>query len=153
MTDDDLADLYHDIILDHSKAPHNMRAIVGTHHYAEGFNPLCGDHIKVFLTLTNDHVDDAAFTGQGCAICTASASMMTDAVKGQPKEDTLKMFEMFHSLLIGSRDPDEHEQETLGLLAALCGVRRFPIRVKCATLPWHALKAALVNPGEAVSTE
>lgn len=147
----DLQELYQDVILDHSRQPRNFRRIEGARHYAEGHNPVCGDHIMVYVNTADGSIDDVAFQGDGCAICMAAASMMTRVVKGQSLDDTRSLFETFHDLLTRDPPPDA-AASNIGELAALAGVRRFPIRVKCATLPWHTLKAALDNEREA-STE
>jgi len=121
---------------------------------ADGFNPLCGDKIRVQLRLTDDGatVSEIAFTGEGCAICTASASMMTESLKGRSLDDAKSVFEGFHELLTGTEDPAGYG-ERLGKLSIFAGVREFPVRVKCATLPWHTFHAALDATGETASTE
>jgi nitrogen fixation protein NifU and related proteins len=148
----DLSELYQDVIIDHSQHPRNFREIAGAQS-AEGYNPLCGDRVKVYVAMEDDRVTDASFTGAACAICTASASMMTQAVRDKPRADVGSLFERFHDLLTQPHGEDEPEDETLGELASLGGVRRFPMRVKCATLPWHTLKAALNQQPEPVTTE
>lgn len=146
----ELRDLYQEVILEHSKAPRNYRQLSGGQH-AEGFNPLCGDHFTVFLQLENNLVNDVSFQGSGCAISKASASMMTQAVKGKSKEEAEKLFERFHKLVTtGDANGDRSE---LGKLEVFSGVSEFPVRVKCATLAWHTLKAALEGKQESVSTE
>ncbi len=145
----DLRDLYQEIIVDHSKRPRNFRRLEHGRS-VEGFNPLCGDRITVFLDTSNDHVDDVAFQGNGCAISTASASVMTEAVKGKTTEEVHALFAKFHRLVTqgeGGDDPD------LGKLAVFAGVSEFPSRVKCATLPWHTLEAVVKGDVEKVSTE
>jgi nitrogen fixation NifU-like protein len=145
---DDLNDLYQQVILDHSKRPRNFRVIEGATAQAKGLNPLCGDNFTVYLTLENDLVKDVSFQGDGCAISKASASMMTEAMKGKSKAEAEKIFGHFHDLITHGGKGDE----SLGKLAVLSGVNRFPARVKCAILSWHALHAAL--QGETVvSTE
>ena len=145
---DDLNDLYQQVILDHSKRPRNFRVIEGATAQAKGLNPLCGDNFTVYLTLENDLVKDVSFVGDGCAISKASASMMTEAMKGKSKAEAEKIFTNFRDLITHGGKGDE----SLGKLAVLSGVNRFPARVKCAILSWHALHAAL--QGEAVvSTE
>jgi nitrogen fixation protein NifU and related proteins len=151
MSLDELADLYQQLILDHSKRPRHFGAMADATHDAEGYNPLCGDRIHLYLKLADGGVRDLSFTGKACAICTASASMMTDELRGRRRDEALALFEKFHALLAGEIKPDTAEQ--LGKLAALAGVRRFPMRVKCATLPWHTFKAALDNETHPVSTE
>lgn len=143
-----LTDLYHDIILDHGKKPRNFRAIEGAPH-AEGFNPLCGDRVTVYLLMDGERVADVAFEGAGCAICMASASLMTEAVRGAAVDDAQGQFDRFRTLLTGDDEPPAE----LGSLAALVGVRRFPMRVKCATLPWHTMQAVLEKRDDVVSTE
>jgi nitrogen fixation protein NifU and related proteins len=146
----DLRELYQDVILEHSKAPRNFRELAAANHKAEGFNPLCGDHFTVYLDLQGDAIQDVSFQGSGCAISKASASMMTQTVKGKSKEDAAKLFEKFHALVTGHGNGD---QEALGKLAVFSGVSEFPVRVKCATLAWHTLQAALEGKQDAVSTE
>jgi nitrogen fixation NifU-like protein len=148
----DLRDLYQDVILEHSKAPRNYRELAAANHKAEGFNPLCGDHFTVYLDLENDSIRDISFQGSGCAISKASASMMTQALKGKTTAEAEKMFEVFHTMVTGNA-PASGSQPELGKLAVFSGVSEFPVRVKCATLAWHALHAALEGKGEAVSTE
>ena len=146
----DLDDLYQDVILEHSKAPRNFRELAAANHKAEGFNPLCGDHFTVYLDLEGDSIQDVSFQGSGCAISKASASMMTQTVKGKSRAEAHKIFERFHELVTGHSH--EHEAE-LGKLAVFSGVSEFPVRVKCATLAWHTLEAALEGKQEKVSTE
>jgi nitrogen fixation protein NifU and related proteins len=146
----ELRDLYQDIILEHSKKPRNYRAIEAANHTAEGFNPLCGDHFTVYVDVGDGQIRDIAFQGSGCAISKASASMMTQAVKGKRTEEAEKLFEKFHHVVTGKNGVDSDE---LGKLAAFAGVSEFPVRVKCATLAWHALRAALHGDEHAVSTE
>lgn len=152
----DLDDLYQQVILDHGRRPRNFRAIEKPDGAAEGFNPLCGDRVLIEVKLEGDRVADAAFTGKGCAICTASASMLTQAVKGRSVAETRAIFEAFHDLLThdqaeASRS-EASPEEALGKLTVFAGVRKYPIRVKCATLPWHTFKAALERGGK-VTTE
>jgi nitrogen fixation protein NifU and related proteins len=148
----DLRDLYQDVILEHSKAPRNYRELAAANHKAEGFNPLCGDHFTVYLDLENDSIRDISFQGSGCAISKASASMMTQILKGKSKADAEELFEVFHAMVTG-KAPADGSQPELGKLAVFSGVSEFPVRVKCATLAWHALHAALEGKAEAVSTE
>jgi nitrogen fixation NifU-like protein len=146
----DLRDLYQDVILEHSKTPRNFRVQPGADHKAEGFNPLCGDRFTIYVTLEGDAIKDVSFQGAGCAISKASASMMTQSVKGKTKAEAHKIFERFHELVTGH----SHEQEAdLGKLAVFSGVSEFPVRVKCATLAWHTLEAALEGKQEKISTE
>ncbi|HEY8152840.1 MAG TPA: SUF system NifU family Fe-S cluster assembly protein [Myxococcota bacterium] len=148
----DLRELYQSVILDHNKAPRNLRRPASANRTAEGRNPLCGDQLTVFLEVENDVVKDAAFQGSGCAISTASASLMTEGVKGRRVDEVEKLFEGFHRLL--TSDPaSPAEDEGLGKLAVFSGVREFPVRVKCATLAWHTLRAALHGSSVPASTE
>jgi nitrogen fixation protein NifU and related proteins len=142
-------DLYQEVILDHSKRPRNCHTMDNADGKAEGYNPLCGDKIKLYVKLENDVVTDASFTGSGCAISTASASLMTETLKGKTREEALKLLEQFHQLLT----TDSPVTQELGKLVVFCGVRDYPARVKCATLAWHTLKSALTTDGEVVSTE
>jgi nitrogen fixation NifU-like protein len=148
----DLRDLYQEVILDHNRRPRNFRAIEDASRKAEGYNPLCGDRLTVFLRLDGDVVRDVSFTGSGCAISKASASLMTDAVKGKTVREASRLFEAFHAMVTTSSTA-EPDVSDLGKLAVLAGVREFPARVKCASLAWHTLKAALLAEGERVSTE
>ena len=136
----DLKDLYRDVILDHNKRPRNFGQLQPADSRADGHNPLCGDRLTVFLRMSGDRVEDIRFEGKGCAISTASASMMTEAIKGKHKEDIGALFGKIHSLLT---QQDAVADPSLGKLAALSGVREYPARVKCASLCWHTLNAAL----------
>jgi nitrogen fixation NifU-like protein len=147
---DDLRQLYQEVILDHYKRPRNFGPLQGADHTAEGYNPLCGDQVKVSVRLEDDRVADLHFEGAGCAISTASASLMTEAIKGKTVEEAEELFQRFHGLVSGKIAPDDDED--LGKLEALAGVRDYPVRIKCATLAWHALRAAL-HGGEKVTTE
>jgi nitrogen fixation NifU-like protein len=149
----DLRDLYQEVILDHSKRPRNFGELAGANRRAEGYNPLCGDRETVYVRLEGDVLEDVGFRGAGCAISTASASMMTDSVKGKTREEAEALFERFHDLITGRDGEAKRAQPEVGKLAVFSGVRKFPIRVKCATLPWHTLKAALAGEGTTVSTE
>jgi nitrogen fixation protein NifU and related proteins len=146
-----LDDLYQEVILDHSKRPRNCHAMADANHRAEGYNPLCGDKLKLFLKVDDrDIVQDVSFIGSGCAISTASASLMTESMKGKTREEALKLLDKFHELLT----TDTPVSKDLGKLVVFCGVRDYPARVKCATLAWHTLKSALTNEAvEPVSTE
>lgn len=146
--------LYQDIILEHNRKPRNFRVMADANRKVEGNNPLCGDQITLWVRLDGDRVADVSFQGNGCAISKASASMMTAAVKDTSVAAARALAEHMHDLVTGKLDV-EQEREALGSLAALSGVSKFPIRVKCASLPWHALRSALDenNPGAAVSTE
>lgn len=149
----DLRDLYQDVILEHSKAPRNFREMAAANHKAEGFNPLCGDRFTVYLDLNGDSIRDIAFQGSGCAISKASASMMTQILKGKTREEAEALFERFHRLVTGQKAEAQANAPELGKLAVFSGVSEFPVRVKCATLAWHTLHAALEGKQEAVSTE
>jgi len=138
----DLRELYQEVILDHSRSPRNYQAIPGATHTAEGSNPLCGDRITLYLRVDGDRITDVAFEGQGCAISKASASMMTVALKGKSREDAAILFERFHEMVTG-RQGDPAKEEILGKLAVFSGVSGFPARVKCASLAWHTMRAAL----------
>jgi nitrogen fixation protein NifU and related proteins len=146
-----LSGLYQDLILDHNRAPQNFRRMEDANRRVEGINPLCGDRLTVWLRMEDGVIKDAAFQGSGCAISKASASLMTTAVKGKTREEAEALFERFRRLVTGSME--QAEAESLGKLAAFSGVSEFPIRVKCASLSWHALKAALNEPDTVVSTE
>ena len=147
----DLRELYQQVILDHNKNPRNFREISNASSRVEGYNPLCGDHYTVFLQVDGDTIKDVSFIGNGCAISKASASVMSSTVKGKSKEDATRLFETFHKLVTG--DTSGLDAADLGRLNAFSGVSEFPARVKCATLAWHTLEAALKNEHDAVSTE
>ena len=147
----ELSDLYQEVILDHNKNPRNFREIETATQTADGNNPLCGDALRVYVEMEDDRVKDVAFKGSGCAISKASASMMTQIVKGKTKADAEKMFDEFHRMVLGELD-EETEENNLGKLKIFAGVREFPARVKCASLSWHTLYAALNNEAE-ISTE
>jgi nitrogen fixation NifU-like protein len=147
----ELSDLYQEVILEHNKNPRNFREIENADKTAEGHNPLCGDQLKLYLAMENDTVKDVAFKGSGCAISKASASMMTQVVKGKSREEAEILFDEFHRMVLGEMD-EEAEENRLGKLKIFAGVREFPARVKCASLSWHTLHAALNNETE-VSTE
>jgi nitrogen fixation NifU-like protein len=150
----ELNDLYRDVILDHNRRPRNFGGLESADASVEGFNPMCGDHLTLRLKLNDGTISDIRFEGQGCAISTASASLMTEAVKGKSREEALTLFERVHQLLTDDASPPADE---LGKLAALSGVREYPARVKCASLCWHtlasALKAADLKSLTAVTTE
>jgi nitrogen fixation NifU-like protein len=146
----ELQDLYQEVILEHSKRPRNYRSLAAANRTAEGYNPLCGDHFTIYLDVGDDHIRDIAFQGSGCAISKASASMMTQALKGKRTGEAEELFEKFHHVVTGRNTEEASE---LGKLAAFAGVSEFPVRVKCATLAWHALRAALQGEQYAVSTE
>lgn len=145
-------DLYQELILDHGRRPRNFRALDGANRKAEGYNPLCGDKIKVFVTLRDDVVQDISFQGAGCAISTASASLMTETLKGKTRTEAEHLLERFHEMLTSEQGAKRGASE-LGKLAVFSGVREYPARVKCATLAWHTLRSALTNKEETVSTE
>jgi nitrogen fixation NifU-like protein len=147
----DLRDLYQEVILDHYKKPRNHRSLPAATGKAEGYNPLCGDKVTVYLEEEGGIVKSASFEGTGCAISTASASIMTEAVKGLTQAEVRKLFDKFHELVTG-KSPAESSEE-LGKLAVFSGVREFPVRIKCATLAWHTLRAALEHRQEKVTTE
>jgi nitrogen fixation protein NifU and related proteins len=149
----ELRELYQEVILDHSKRPRNFGELKGANRRAEGYNPLCGDRETVFVLLEDDLLKDVGFRGTGCAISTASASMMTDALKGKTRAQAEALFERFHDLITGKDGRNEPGAPELGKLAVFSGVREFPVRVKCATLPWHTLRAALAGAETTVSTE
>ena len=147
----ELSELYQQVILDHNKKPRNFRKLENANFSAEGYNPLCGDQLTIYMNLEDDRVTDVGFEGSGCAISKASASMMTQAVKGKSKQQAETLFKEFHSMVTGELD-EENEENTLGNLKIFAGVREFPVRVKCATLPWHTMHAAL-NKQDQISTE
>ena len=136
----DLSELYQEVILDHNRRPRNFRVLEKPSHHAEGYNPLCGDRLDLFVTVEADRIADVGFQGSGCAISRASASLMTDAVKGRSLVEARDLFERFHRMVT---TPPDRSVEDLGKLSVLAGVREFPVRVKCASLAWHTLKAAL----------
>jgi|SRR5215813_3446966 len=146
----ELNELYQQVILDHNKKPRNFRKPEVFNRSAQGHNPLCGDQLTVYLQLDNGVISDVAFEGSGCAISKAAASMMTQALKGKTTDETNRLFTEFHQMVTG--DENEETADDLGNLRIFSGVREFPVRVKCATLPWHTLKAALDNQTTA-STE
>jgi len=148
----DLRELYQTTILDHNRKPRNFQVPEGANRDAEGVNPLCGDKVSVHLTLEDGVVRDVGFQGSGCAISTASASMMTEAVKGKSAEEALALFERFHELVTGPATELPHT-DGVGKLVVFAGVREYPMRVKCATLAWHTLKAALEGSAKTVRTE
>ena len=140
----ELSELYQAVILDHNKKPRNFHKLESANRTAEGYNPLCGDQLNVYLQVENDEVKDVSFEGSGCAISKASASMMTQAVKGKSKQEAELLFDEFHRMVTGQLN-EETEPNELGRLKIFAGVRDFPVRVKCATLAWHTLHAALNN--------
>jgi nitrogen fixation protein NifU and related proteins len=136
----DLTDLYQEVILDHNRRPRNFRVLENATHHAEGYNPLCGDRLDLFLKVDGDVIADVGFQGSGCAISKASASLMTDSLKGRAVADARALFDRFHRMVT---TPPDADVEDLGKLSVFAGVREFPVRVKCASLAWHTLKAAL----------
>ena len=151
---EDLRELYQELILDHSKRPRNLREEKDATAHAEGYNPLCGDRATVYVTLEGDRLKDVSFVGKGCSISTASASMMTEALKGKTRAETEALFERFHALVTAPPDKaHENAAPELGKLAVFAGVCEFPARVKCASLAWHTLKAALDGGKDPVKTE
>jgi len=145
----DLSDLYQEVILDHNRRPRNFHVLADASHTAEGYNPLCGDRLTLYLKLNGDTIEDVSFEGAGCAISKASASMMTDALKGRSIAEATALFDRFHRMVT---TPPSEPVEEMGKLSALAGVREFPVRVKCASLAWHTLKAALRHE-QSTSTE
>ena len=145
----ELRDLYQEVILEHSKKPRNYGVLESANHKAEGYNPLCGDHYTVFVNVKDGAISDIAFQGAGCAISKASASMMTQSLKGKSTEEADALFTRFHDLVTGHGG----NADSLGKLAVFAGVSEYPLRVKCATLAWHAMRAALRGEQQAVSTE
>ncbi|HLG94294.1 MAG TPA: SUF system NifU family Fe-S cluster assembly protein [candidate division Zixibacteria bacterium] len=147
----EIGELYQEVIIDHSKRPRNFRVLERPDRKAEGYNPLCGDRLVLYLKMDGERIAEIAFQGSGCAISTASASIMTSELKGKTIKETEEIFERFHQMVTGT--PNEDWEEKLGKLAAFSGVSQFPVRVKCASLCWHTLKAALEAKKETVSTE
>ena len=147
----DLRELYQEVILDHSKRPRNFRALPDANRRAEGHNPLCGDRATVYLRVEDDVVREASFEGSGCSISTASASMMTDALKGKTLDEVRRMFESFHELVTPDPSKSQTAAAELGKLGVFAGVHEFPMRVKCASLAWHTMKAALEGGSKATT--
>ena len=145
----ELSELYQQVILDHNKKPRNFKQLEGANRTAEGFNPLCGDQLTVYMLMDDGVVSDLSFVGTGCAISKAAASMMTQAVKGKTRDEARTLFDEFHRMVTGELD-EEAEPNGLGHLKIFAGVRDYPARVKCASLPWHTMQAAL--EGEAIAT-
>ncbi len=148
----DLKGLYQEMILDHSKRPRNFGVLEGANRHAEGYNPLCGDKVKIDVKVDGDRISDIKFQGSGCAISTSSASILTETLKGKTRAEADALFEMFHGLVTG-KPPRDGNNPPVGKLAVFSGVSEFPMRVKCATLAWHTLKSALAGTGQVVSTE
>jgi nitrogen fixation NifU-like protein len=149
----DLTDLYQEVILDHSRHPHNFGPLVGADHEAKGYNPLCGDQVTIHLKMEGDLIEDIHFEGNGCAISKSSASVMTDAVKGKHKPEVQALFSTFQKMVTGHADPSAPVTDATEKLAVFSGVSEFPTRVKCAVLAWHTLKSALEGEKKNVSTE
>jgi len=153
MTHDIRNELYQEMILEHNKKPRNFKELDAPTHSAEGYNPLCGDHLHIYLHVNSDKIiDDISFTGDGCAISKASASMMTVALKGKNIDQVNTLFDQFHKLIVGEIKPDR-DPNALGKLSVFSGIWQFPARVKCASLSWHTLKGALNQEAKPVSTE
>ncbi len=148
----DLRDLYQEVILDHHKKPRNFHRLEHANRQADGYNPLCGDKLSVFVQVEDGVVKDIGFIGAGCAISTASASMMTESLKGKTESEAKAIFERFHQL-VTDHSAAQPDPATLGKLAVFSGVREYPVRVKCATLAWHTMRAALEGKKETVATE
>ena len=148
----DLSDLYQEVILDHNKRPRNYGALDGATGEARGHNPLCGDNVIVYVKLDGDRIEDVHFVGSGCAISKASASLMTEAVKGHTRAEAESLFDRFHAMVTAPLDQAAGD-ESLGKLTVLGGVREFPVRIKCASLPWHTLKSALAGDHGVAKTE
>jgi nitrogen fixation NifU-like protein len=149
----ELTDLYQEVILDHNKKPRNFGDLEDANHFAEGNNPLCGDQLILYIKMDGDRVEQIRFKGSGCAISTASASLMTEIVAGKSLEEVNALYESFHELLTGDPSVAAEAGPELGKLAVFSGVREFPVRVKCATLAWHTLQAALKDQDQSVTTE
>lgn len=145
-----LRDLYQEVILDHNKRPRNRRRLEGANREAQGTNPLCGDKVTVYMKVEDDVIRDVSFLGSGCAISTASASLMTELLKGKTEKEAEALFDGFHEMVTGSAQSPHAD---LGKVEVLAGVRAYPVRVKCATLAWHTVKTAMKNPGGTASTE
>lgn len=143
----ELSELYQEVILDHNRRPHNFRVIEAATAKQEGYNPLCGDRLTLYLTVDGDVITDVAFQGSGCAISKASASLMTDALKGKTVAEARELFDRFHEMITSNPDTPAAD---LGKLSVLAGVREFPTRVKCASLAWHTMKAAVAHPSTAL---
>lgn len=149
----DLRELYQEVILDHNKAPRNFRKIPAADRSAQGVNPLCGDHLDLYVMLDDDTITDVSFEGEGCAISKSSASLMTTMVKGKTLEEAKRLFDRFRQVVTTPSDQDLGDITELGKLAVFAGVREYPARVKCASLCWHTLNSALEKPGSTVTTE
>lgn len=148
---DQIRDLYQEVVFDHNRNPRNFRVMEDATRTIEGFNPLCGDRITLYVKVVDGIIDDVSFQGSGCAISTASASLMTEIVRGQSEEQAHALFDLFHRITTGQEE--DANLDAIGKLAVLAGVRAYPARVKCATLPWHSLEAALKGEAASISTE
>ena len=148
----DLQDLYQEVVMDHNRRPRNFRKLEDADRSLEGYNPLCGDRYTVYVKLESGRITDIGFQGAGCAISRASSSMMTEAIKGKSLEEAEELFEAFHGMLTDGPDAD-YDPDEVGDLEVLSGVSEFPVRIKCATLPWHTLRAAILGKDSSVSTE
>lgn len=148
---DDLRDLYQEVIFDHNRNPRNFRVMENANRQVEGFNPLCGDRLTLYLKIDDQVISDASFQGVGCAISTASVSLMTEIIKGKTEAEAEQLFKQFHEITTGKSEAAQ--LQAIGKLAVLAGVREYPARVKCATLAWHTLDAALKNQAKSISTE
>ncbi|HRD35675.1 MAG TPA: SUF system NifU family Fe-S cluster assembly protein [Rhodocyclaceae bacterium] len=151
--DGNLRELYQEVIFDHNRQPRNFHPMTDADHHADGHNPLCGDQLTVYLRIVADTVVDASFVGHGCAISTASASLMTEAIKGRPVDEVEALFHAFHAMLTDASAADGAPAAALGKLAVFAGVREFPARVKCATLAWHTLHNAIIGAQAPARTE
>jgi len=149
----DLKDLYQEVIIDHNRSPRNFGKLENPTQVAEGYNPLCGDKLNLYLTTKDDLITDVSFDGSGCAISVASASLMTDSLKGKTIKEAEQLFENFHNLIMEEETPDQEQIQSLGKLAALAGVKEYPARVKCATLCWHTLHSAIQGDTCSATTE
>ncbi len=149
---DELRELYQEVIMDHNRNPRNFGEMEHADHAVEGRNPLCGDHYTIYLKMNGDRIEKVSFNGAGCAISKSSASIMSTILKGKTKAEAEKLFDVFHKIVTGELDAAAHMEE-LGKLAVFAGVAEFPVRVKCATLPWHAMHSALAGSENTVSTE
>ncbi len=149
----DIKDLYQEVIIDHNRSPRNFGKLENPTQVAEGYNPLCGDKLNLYLKTEDDVITDVSFDGSGCAISVASASLMTDSLKGMTTEEAEQLFQNFHNLIMEEQNPDNDEMQKLGKLAALAGVKEYPARVKCATLCWHTLHSAMQGDTCAATTE
>jgi len=149
----DLQDLYQEVIIDHNRSPRNFGKLDDATQVAEGYNPLCGDKLNLYLKTEDDVIADVSFDGSGCAISVASASLMTDTLKGKTIEQAEQLFQNFHDLIIEEKNPDLEQMQALGKLVALAGVKEYPARVKCATLCWHTLHSAMQGDASPATTE